>query len=295
MTYFDSVKLVAVAQCIDFQQRGLLGSRSNLDLANDLNSCILSQYAHYTADEVHRIGNYGIYFPTVLAEPTRYIEPQPDLRMILERLRSLGVKLFVASNSHKEYMDLIMETTFGKGWELLFDLKCAACAKPKFFQDRTRYFHTIDFDMPNFKFEEIRDPKLLTDKCDYLEGNAFQVHEYFQHLLGKKQIKVAYFGDHYWSDAYHSASFQWRSLDSDIPQKWDSIAVIEELFYEHDKLTRSQLYPAGASPNLIDTRPFWGPSYFIKGGKRNYFVSEVAGVARYAIPFVRNLNLLMRL
>lgn len=100
-----------------------------------------------------------------------------------------------------------METTFGKGWELLFDLKCAACAKPKFFQDPTHYFHTIDFEIPNFKCEEIRDPLLLTDKCDYLEGNAFQVHEYFQNLVGKPQIKVAYFGDHFWSDVYHGANF----------------------------------------------------------------------------------------
>jgi hypothetical protein len=128
---------------------------------------------------VHRIGKYGQYFPTVVDNPTAYIEPQPELRKTIERLRSRGLKFFVASNSHKEYMDLIMETTFGKGWETLFDLKCAACAKPRFFTDPTHYFHTIDFDIPNFKFEEIRDPLKLTSEHDYLEGNAFMVHEYF--------------------------------------------------------------------------------------------------------------------
>ena len=110
---------------------------------------------------MHRIGNYGIYFPTVVADPTRYIEPQPDLRATLENLRTQGVRLFVASNSHKEYMDLIMETTLGKGWESLFDLKWAAANKPKFFQEQTQYFHSIDFDVPNFKSKEIRDPKEL--------------------------------------------------------------------------------------------------------------------------------------
>lgn len=128
---------------------------------------------------MHRIGKYGQYFPTVVDNPTAYIEPQPELRETIERLRSRGLKFFVASNSHKEYMDLIMETTFGKGWETLFDLKCAACAKPRFFTDPTHYFHTIDFDIPNFKFEEIRDPLKLTSEHDYLEGNAFMVHEYF--------------------------------------------------------------------------------------------------------------------
>lgn len=124
----------------------------------------MRQYLHYTADEVYRIGNYGIYFPTVVADPTRFIEPQPDLRATLETLQKQGVRLFVASNSHKEYMDLIMDTTFGKGWESLFDLKCAAANKPKFFQDNSQYFHTIDFDVPNFKREEIRDPTQLNDK-----------------------------------------------------------------------------------------------------------------------------------
>jgi len=57
-----------------------------------------------------------------------------------------------------------METTFGKGWESLFDLKCAATNKPKFFQDSSQYFHTIDFDVPNFKSEEIRDPTHLNGK-----------------------------------------------------------------------------------------------------------------------------------
>ena len=114
-------------------------------------AAVLRQYAHYTADEVHRIGNYGLYFPTVAANPTLYFEPQPDLRKTLEEIRSHGVKLFLATNSHKEYMDLIMETTFGKDWGVLFDLKCAHAQKPNFFRDEKQYFHTIDFNIPNFK------------------------------------------------------------------------------------------------------------------------------------------------
>lgn len=75
MTYFDSVKLVTIAKVIELHERGLLGSKSNLEIAKEVNCSVLRQYAHYTADEVHRIGNYGIYFPTVVADPTSFIEP----------------------------------------------------------------------------------------------------------------------------------------------------------------------------------------------------------------------------
>jgi len=70
---------------------------------------------------------------------------------------------------------------------------------------------------------------------------------------------------------------------------------MEELFYEHEPNVRRHLYPPTVTPSLIDTRSFWGPNYFLDGSKRNYFVAEAESVARYAIPFVRNINLLARL
>lgn len=73
-------------------------------------------------------------------------------------------------------MDLIMETTFGADWGTLFDLKCAHCSKPNFFLDDKQFFHTIDFNIPNFKSKEIRDSSLLKSSEEYLEGNAFMVH-----------------------------------------------------------------------------------------------------------------------
>lgn len=73
-------------------------------------------------------------------------------------------------------MDLIMETTFGKDWGTLFDLKCAHTNKPDFFRNDKQFFHTIDFDKPNFKQIEITDASQLEHTEEYLEGNAFMVH-----------------------------------------------------------------------------------------------------------------------
>ena len=131
----------------------------------------------------------------------------------------------------------------------------------------------------------------MNSEEEYLEGNAFMVHQFFTNLLGKPNIRVAYLGDHYWSDVEASAKFKFK--EGGVTTMWDGIAVIEELYYEQEPHQRQHLLPVGNNPHLVDTRPYWGPSYFLEGTKRNYFVAEVEKVSRYAIPFVRNLKLLL--
>jgi len=56
-------------------------------------------------------------------------------------------------------------------------------------------------------------------------------------------------------------------------------------------------------PRLVNTSNYWGADYFweevslasgITRIKRDFFVSEVERVARYALPFVRNISMLMK-
>ena len=141
-------------------------------------------------------------------------------------------------------------------------------------------------------------------KC-FIDGNAFLVHRYFQNMLQKEQIKVVYFGDHYWSDVHHAGNFNPYPEEKDAASKWDSIAVIEEL-QEHDKSLND-----GKDPHLLKTERYWGPSYFTdevqtaagasswwsapaKTVKRNFFVAEAEKTARYALPFVRNISHFIR-
>lgn len=65
---------------------------------------------------------------------------------------------------------------------------------------------------------------------------------------------------------------------------WEAIAVIEELAL-FDKTLEKQ------NPDHVLTHKFWGANYFISDtGCKNYFVNEVARVARYALPFVHNID-----
>lgn len=72
--------------------------------------------------------------------------------------------------------------------------------------------------------------------------------------------------------------------------KWDSIAVIEELSLFDKRLEVE-------NESRIDFCQHWGPNYFVDMAgvqpMRNFFVLEAAKVARYAVPFVRNIELIM--
>jgi hypothetical protein len=41
MTYFDSVKLVVIAKVVELHKAGKLGSKSNLEIAQDIHGAVL--------------------------------------------------------------------------------------------------------------------------------------------------------------------------------------------------------------------------------------------------------------
>lgn len=102
---------------------------------------------------------------------------------------------------------------------------------------------------------------------------------------------MCYFGDHLRGDAWAGGNFVPQGFA--VPQpKWDSIAIIEDLWwYDRDS-------SEGKDPNLYDCSSFFGESYFsdtTATGEvtRNFFISELEKSARYAMPFLKNINRLM--
>mmetsp|Transcript_15011 Transcript_15011/g.10892 ORF Transcript_15011/g.10892 Transcript_15011/m.10892 type:complete len:96 (+) Transcript_15011:559-846(+) len=94
---------------------------------------VIANYCNFNSKQTFKITEYGRFFPKVAAEPLKYIIPQPEFREILTILKSKGKHLFMATNSHYDYSQLIMETTIGKDWLSFFEVNCCYCRKPKFF------------------------------------------------------------------------------------------------------------------------------------------------------------------
>ena len=114
-------------------------------------------------------------------------------------------------------------------------------------------------------------------------------------------MRIAYFGDHFWSDVQAGATFVPQGFTSE-QKKWDAIAVIEELWRFDNESSM------GKDPLLLDNSAFWGENFFIDNtvpqeeqssteamtsAVKNYFVAELEKVARYALPFVKNMEWLM--
>jgi hypothetical protein len=132
--------------------------------------------------------------------------------------------------------------------------------------------------------------KAHADRKFLLEGNAKLLTDYFQNLFNKPGVKVGYFGDGYLSDIHATAQFNQKQQEQGNKAVWDCFAVIEE-FNQIDKK-----YELGHDAQLLPWAPErWGQSYFLHKNKdqeimRNYFVCELDKVARYALPFIKNIG-----
>jgi hypothetical protein len=71
-TYFDCCKVHLVARAIDLIDQGVI-KVNYFTFSKDLMASILRLYAHYTADEVFSIREFGTFFPEVLNDTSRYI------------------------------------------------------------------------------------------------------------------------------------------------------------------------------------------------------------------------------
>lgn len=97
-----------------------------------------------------------------------------------------------------------------------------------------------------------------------------------------REVRVAFFGDHYITDAYAAST----------NPGWDGIAVVEEL-----ALFDAELEDGKDSQHVITNKSWGKDAYFADGTrgdvKLNYFIGQVEDSARYMLPFVRNIDMWM--
>ena len=62
------------------------------------------------------------------------------MREVLKKLREQGKTIFLGTNAHAEYMELIMSTTLGADWRSSFDFVFSFCRKPHFFSAKNPFF-----------------------------------------------------------------------------------------------------------------------------------------------------------
>ena len=92
-------------------------------------------------------------------------------------------------------MNFIMKHTLGDDWQDLFDIVVFNARKP-LFTNIEAPFYQCDSDQTDLKGRRFRilETFLIARSKIFTEGNAALLTEYFQKLLRKPDLKVAYFG-----------------------------------------------------------------------------------------------------
>ena len=78
--------------------------------------CVIKHYIHFDYDKWYKIREYGDFFSEICKNPDLYIQHRPDFRESLQKLKNMGKKLFVATNSHAEYSEFILTQSIGEDW-----------------------------------------------------------------------------------------------------------------------------------------------------------------------------------
>ena len=156
-------------------------------------------------DEAHVEGRLKA---EILADPDRFVEPDPDAPLALLDQRKAGKKLLLITNSEWSYTNALMAYAFdrflprGVRWRELFDLVIVAARKPAFFETRSPAFEVVQ---DSGLLQPVR---ALEEGGVFLGGHAGLVEE----QLGVSGDQILYVGDHLYSDVHVSKNvLRWRT------------------------------------------------------------------------------------
>lgn len=194
-TLFSLSEACLYGQMVELLDAGKLG---------ELGYGALYDLVKSTMDAAHLEGELKA---EVIADPERFVAPDPDLPRALVDLKQAGKRLFLATNSEWHYTKPMMEFAFdrhlGKGaWEQLFELTIVQSRKPSFFDSSSPFFG-IDHEG-----KVVEGKHALKAGGRYRGGNARLVQEY----LGCGGESILYVGDHMYADVHVSSRIRrWRT------------------------------------------------------------------------------------
>ena len=157
-------------------------------------------------DDVHR---KGALKGEIVADPERFVEPDPEtVPALLDQLEA-GKRLLLITNSDWDYTRQMMAHVFnphlpqGMDWRSLFALKIVSARKPDFFQSRSPLLEVVSE-------AGLLRPSEEAPTADgvYFGGNAGLVEE----ALGLSGDQILYVGDHFFGDVQASkGALRWRT------------------------------------------------------------------------------------
>lgn len=150
----------------------------------------------------------GVLKDEIMADPERYVEPDPEMPMALLDQKEANKKLLLITNSEWKYTQFMLSYSVdpylpgNMTWRDVFDLSVVSARKPSFFSGDSPIFRVVND-------EGLLEPSVgPLEKGVYLGGNASFVEDY----LGLSGDQILYVGDHLFADVNVSKSLlRWRT------------------------------------------------------------------------------------
>ena len=187
------------AQLVDLLDAGKLPETLGY---RDLNRILLS-----ALDEAHNLSELKAQ---IMADPDRFVEPDPELPLTLLDQKMAGKRLLLITNSDWTYTRAMMSYILDRHlpgsprWRELFDLVIVEARKPGFFSHRQASYLMTDEDQGLLRPH--RGP--LETGHVYVGGDAPLVES----SLGLSGSEILYLGDHLFGDVHVSKEMlRWRT------------------------------------------------------------------------------------
>ncbi|RMH79462.1 MAG: HAD family hydrolase [Actinomyces sp.] len=146
----------------------------------------------------------------ILADPERFVDPDPDIVSTLTDQRLAGKKLLLVTNSDWDYTRRVMAHAVdpfcppGSTWRDLFDVVIVSADKPRFFSTAAPLYQVVDEDRSLLRPH--RGP--LEAGRVFFGGNARLIEE----SLGLSSSQLLYVGDHLFGDVHVTKDvLRWRT------------------------------------------------------------------------------------
>ncbi|CAL9768579.1 unnamed protein product [Musa acuminata subsp. burmannicoides] len=162
----------------------------------------------------------------IMAEPERFVEPDPELPLALLDQKEAGKKLLLITNSDYHYTNKMMQHAFNRflpndmGWRDLFEMVLVSARKPEFFQMSQPLYEVVTSD-------GLMRPCFKAKSGGLYSGGSAQMVEKSLDVHGDE---ILYVGDHIYTDVSQSK----------VHLRWRTALICRELEDEYNALIHSR-------------------------------------------------------
>jgi HAD superfamily 5'-nucleotidase-like hydrolase len=199
-TFFSVSEAVLYAQLVDRLDSGAI-ERTVCPRAYDALHALVKEAVFDAHVE-------GTLKQEIMANPSRFVRPDPELPQTLIDQRQAGKTLMLITNSEFDYTATVMTCALGSGWKSYFDIIIVNARKPDFWSSDAQLYEIVSDD------GLMRPVQKLTRQSDSNEGKIFSggSAKQVQAALGVEGSSVLYVGDHIYTDAaLAKLQFSWRT------------------------------------------------------------------------------------